>query len=1050
MNRKILALAGVAGVACAMSAKTVALWTLMDAESRVNMQTPTVNGRDAFGRYDLTVPSEGVAATARCGDWEQPPNPDTDPDRLLLGANTGAYKLQDAARYLRNDPVGLNHLSLDRDFTLEGWINIPNLPAANNWFYVAGMVPDGNAGGVRTILSLRNNSGGVNGYSWQVFTANGDRNLFAYGTDEAGRAASEELLNAWHHVALTYRRDDGGQSSWKFYLDGAFKGEARHAPVTARPVTNGFFLGGRGDHGTCAGFDYWRISDAALEPEQFLNAVNSDAGTPCETVAYWPMGRLADGTPDPRDAVGATELSSGVGDLGANRGAFTPNRMSEVVPSPVGAFTGNPPNGTLPGGNAGSMLGVSKVSTCLVAPGLGSSLDATNSFTVEGWFQQERRFGDASLALKDNAGSYLFNTRRPGGKGWALQLWGVGPDNDRTMRLGLYVHNVHSEITLGEDLRLDTGWHHVALTRDLAEGNGTWNVYLDGKLLKKIADPSATYVSLEEPDFHLGGRMGNDHDFQGRLDCVRVSRVALAPEQFLNATEGARSVPDEDVLAFWPLDAKGFALDGRDLRGAYHLTAEPVGAALHPRASESAPEIANPDASAAFRGDPAASNGSFAFNDDGAHASSYAAIMSAALNKVLQEADAYTFECYVYRTAAVNGTWELIFGECLQNGMGVNFTYRSNGFVLFDNKRSNVNDAQFPQSTPNDLPVGKWAHLAYTFRKTASGARYELFVDGVSKGVIESGVVKAGGSPNVLIGGRPWSGNAFKGRIAHVRISRGARTPEEFLCAASGWTPPAHRTWAFWPVDATGTTFDLADRVDGRFGLKRGAPYCSAPVVAAVPGARPSVPNPDASESFVGDPKANASAVELKSGQLAAQNIGLLADPGRPFTVEGWLKWSPTAGAANEMVCGTWALTSKAGWKLQIDKSGEKPELGVFARGYGVPTPLVQGTFGVDVSGWADVWHHVALVCDPYAGDTGEWRLLVDGKPAGAPVKNVWRPCNGLLATQIFLFGSYTDGPTPEEVSCLGAYDMWRVSSGALTADELLFRPPAGATIFVR
>ena len=72
----------------------------------------------------FTVPSEGVVATARCGDWELPPNPDAEPDRLLLGVNT--------------------------------------------------------------IFSLRNNSGNVNGYSWQVFVANVDRKLFAYGTDAEG------------------------------------------------------------------------------------------------------------------------------------------------------------------------------------------------------------------------------------------------------------------------------------------------------------------------------------------------------------------------------------------------------------------------------------------------------------------------------------------------------------------------------------------------------------------------------------------------------------------------------------------------------------------------------------------------------------------------------------------------------------------------------------------------------------------------------------------------------------------------------------------------
>ena len=36
------------------------------------------------------------------------------------------------------------------------------------------------------------------------------------------------------------------------------------------------------------------------------------------------------------------------------------------------------------------------------------------------------------------------------------------------------------------------------------------------------------------------------------------------------------------------------------------------------------------------------------------------------------------------------------------------------------------------------------------------------------------------------------------------------------------------------------------------------------------------------------------------------------------------------------------------------------------------------------------------------------------------------------------------------EVSCQGSYDMWRVSSGALSADELLHRLPGGWTIIVR
>lgn len=1055
-------------VVCAMAvalgatvqAKTVSLWTFWDYDSTVNVQSPTTDARDAFGRYDLTRSNGGLAMTDRCGSWSQPPNPDTDADRLIPAENQKAILLTEAKSYLNNAAIGARYMMLRNDFTLEGWIRLTKLPGDKGWLYVAGCIPKEGDNNIRPILSLRNNSGAVTGagrYSWQMYIAGSDQQLYAFPAPVAGVNDPEvtALTNGWHHLALTFQvRNENGKSEWTFFWDGVRKGSTEHNPITSTNTGSTFYLGGRGDNGTCAAFDYWRLSDEVLTPDQFLNAGGAGTTPVRRTVAYWPLGHNADGTLDTRDVVGACQLSSGLFDANV-----ATNRQIEVVPSPDCAFAGNPPNTTvsLPDGNAGCMQSLGVFQAGLSAVNLGRQLDATNSFTVEGWFKLERRFGLQTL-LKNGNGGYLFNTRGSANRGWALQIW-PNKNADGDIRLGLYVQDIGNSYTFSGNLREDIDWHHTALVRDLKgeDEKGTWCVYLDDVQIGCITDPSEVPPILNEPNLMIGGRPGTETCFQGKIDCVRVSRIALAPEQFLNATENAASVDDADVLAFWPLNASGISLDGRDLKGTYNLTDAPRTANQQPVPDELAPVVSNPDATDIFRGDPARSNGSAAFNVGSGHARAFLSGTSREVcDRFLNTADAYTFECYVYRTEDVNSTWELIFASANRNGndatgVGLNFTYRNNGFVLWDTQRMNKGaDTPFPNSTANDIPLNAWTHIALTYKKTGSAAsQYECFVNGKSKGVIAHASAKNGGHRSFMLGGRPWSGNSFKGRIAHVRLSRGALEPSEFLCAEPE-RPISNDpfTLAYWPLDAQGETLDLSSRVEARYGLQRGSSFGTTGAATASESARRSVPNPDATTGFDGNPKANAGSVTLTQGHLTAENLGLQTDVGRSFTVEGWLKWRNAGGATNEMVCGTFSDSSRAGWKLEIDKSGAFPSFAVYARGYGAVSVIARGSFGVDVSEWEGTWHHLALVCDPYAGDTGEWRLFLDGKAAGTPVANFWRPCNGLLATQLFGLGSVAT--TAGETSCLAGFDMWRVSRGALEPDQFLFAQLPGTFVIVR
>ena len=416
---------GVFAAACLCGlaqARTVALWPL-DYDTYGSF-----DGRCVVDpRFDLAAVSTNVTNLQNDVQWNLPPNPDGTRTAYPPVSRSSVQSRRVAGNgFLYNDAVGV-HVRRDRDFTVEGWLRLHDLPASNDWAVVAtgNNVQSQDNGGDRWVLSFRRREAENYACSWILWAQGGsDRLCFA----DADEATSLERTNAWVHVALVHRAAQGGSDTWQLYLDGAQAGEEVSLPYSAGDVTKSSFdLGGRRtswDRTLAASFDYWRISDACLAPEQFLCAGGEGTWVPStpRTVAYWPLGVTEAGGVDGRDAVGDSPLTSGFDGMSS----FRECRMGA---SAAAAFTGNPPNATvtLPDGNAGSLQGA-QTGGCLRQNDVGAALDLSSSFTVEGWFAPR-------ICERPDKGDWkevvcpLFGTRPDYRQGWSFQYRALSVDN---------------------------------------------------------------------------------------------------------------------------------------------------------------------------------------------------------------------------------------------------------------------------------------------------------------------------------------------------------------------------------------------------------------------------------------------------------------------------------------------------------------------------------------------------------------------------------------------------------------------------------------------
>lgn len=1032
-------------------ARTVALWPL-DYDTNGSF-----DGRCAVDpRFDLAAVAANVANLRNDVQWNLPPNPDGARMAFQPVSRSSVQGRHVSGNgFLYNDAVGV-HVRRDRDFTVEGWIRLHGLPASNEWAIVAAGADADYQSSSRWALSFRRRPTENYACSWIIWANGGSDAVFAADADEA---TSFARTNAWLHVALVHAapQTGGGGDMWTLYLDGVQAGQTVSFPYDAGGdgATASFDLGGRrtsSDRNLAAGFDYWRISDVCLAPEQFLCAGGAGtwvAATP--TVAYWPLGTTAAGGVDGRDAVGDSPLTSGFGGM-------TPFRSCRMGASEASAFAGNPPNATvaLADGNAGSLQGA-QTGGCLMQDAVGAGVDLSTSFTVEGWFAPRICERPVKGDWKEVVGC-LFGTRHDYGKGWALQYRAKRVDD---VQLDLYcvdqTGNLQNNVKMSGSLDL-TGWYetwrHVALVYDAAggaAGYGRWTLFIDGEEAGHVDNARAAEPVTDARAFILGGRADiAGVGFQGGMDCVRVAQAALAPAQFLNAGAGAEAATD--VLALWPLNVEnGVYLDLRDVSGKNnHFASRRWSYPMDHVAAvpDMAPVISNPDASPAFRGDPARVDGCALFRDvDGSNQhQSCLATGSPTVTDAVRGGRDFTFECYYRRTCAATDGQECFFvvGNDYNGTVSVRFFRTAEGFKIWESLNGDLADTLVPGTSDDDLPPGTWHHVALVHTvEDVDGARktvWRVYVDGALKGSASAARnANTGTGSSVLVGGRWYRElNSVNGCLSSARLSRKALAPEAFLCApraAAGAALPA--TAGYWPLDAAAGA-GLANLADAAYPLVAEGTAAAQDAAACA-----AIPNASALTNLVtGAARRNQGSYALgTAGALVAENVGFALSLRRPFTLEGWLKWEEAAGEQVLAAAGLEGAT--AGVDLVLDATGASPRLRVAARGAWPCTPFVDAAFDADLAPCVGAWAHLAVVYDPGDG-AGSWTLFVDGARKGGKVRNFYPP----TTVDYFPCGDLRIGSTDRPL--LGAVDLWRLTEGALAAEDLLWAKPKGLVILVR
>ncbi|MBQ7188443.1 MAG: hypothetical protein IJR99_03415 [Kiritimatiellae bacterium] len=1028
-----------------ISAKTVALWPVEYIEaSGILDGRSAIDARDDFTIYNTSA--KGTSVSAWGIGWHLPPNPDTADNTLFEPRNlTYVIATSNKTSYLVNGNAG-RHLAPTNSFTLEGFFRLNSLPPNQGWWIFTQM---GDYSTNRLLLTLRHNHGAYTSsdfpdaetlYSWQIVSSGHQGGGIDYLLAAISEAEVSALTNGWHHWALTYDFLQGGTCTYAFWMDGEKKGEYA-VPLRANfaMVDNKLELGGRASSTaqTINGaLDYVRISDRVLASSEFLNAGGSGTlsyHTKDRVRCYWKLGKSTSGEIDG---------SPTIGKMGFCGGLFgNPNNPARMIfPETDCAFEGNPPNQTvsLADGNAGSFASrINDSYNVAFVTELGKQLTLTNDFTVEGWIKPQRRNSDCQAGYEHICGT------RFSGNGWGFQMY---VDATHT-KLCLHVQdkngNLFTSVNFGELTGREHEWHHLALSYDAdggPNGRGFWTCYIDGEVSgthenTRTVDPATVF----EKNFKFFQLSAENQVLHGNLDCWRVCSTVLTADQLMCKENGSAAT---DTLALWPMNITGGAyLDGRDVVGSYPIEETPREAYRRAVATDDTPpQVGVP-----------AGNGSAGFRGFGGN-NSYLQTRDPAMSYTMSGADGFTFETWLKLTVDSLSSWNIIFmfggnqTTPATYAANINLSYRNDnnhkGFVLYA-MSGTINDVDFKDANNNPVYLEKnvWTHVALCFHGSATNL-WDLYLNGVKRASISSAVKTLPVGTTLQLGGRSATANSFQGKMACVRISAGVLDPTDFLYAK---TEPAPQTLAFWPIDYSNGVLDLENRLPTEWRLAS-----TGTVSGNGERARATVPRPDTSPTFVGDPLANAgSALLASASSLSAGTVGDHVDVRVPFTAEGWIRWNQEAGNVQETICGTW--NGSCGWRLMIDSTGGFPVFRIQAKGGGVTTKMIDNAFASEAAASLDTgWHHLALTYDPArAYGRGVWSLYVDGKAVGE-TENWWVPSAVSLADWTHEFRLGAASGNSGVVSLIGGFDMWRLSAGMLAPGEFLYAPPRGAILFIR
>lgn len=1045
----------VLSLASAVHSATLALWPLEQDRSGAFDGRNLVDPAGALS--DSGVGSLSFAASGL--GWQLPPNPDPYGHWLELNNRVcavgsgvgGAFaKLEQATPALFNSMSGIG------DFTIEGYLRIDATLDRGAWktFFSA------QTGGGFVTLSLRHTSKSAEYvtddnrdgycYTFECYyrgsladgSPGGDTILWS--VSEADFAAS--FAGVWRHVACTLDHSNVASTRLHFYVDGEEQIAGGVQVGKFRNVDNQDFvlyLGGRADHSLAGAYDYWRISDVALAPADFLCAGGAGTKTvayPTSTVAYWKL--------DP-DENGVLDLRNSVGDyahLRKNSFASHPTVAGDGAWSEPNAF--EPVRGGCDGNGCAALY---QPGMGLKAYDLGAELTPTNSFAVEGWYNPGQREGVSRFDT--NTTGRIFAVADPD-RVWSLQLrktadgrrvFALEAADDETKNGGAPLASGSFTAVLP---RAEV-WHRLRLAYDAATGNGAWTLTFDG-------EPAGTVENVRAPVY--AGAIAGANAYLGSTAVPGTAGRTKSKTGF-SLTVPARNendsvfglydqwsvAKDGATVAAWPLSVRETAgnlwLDGRDTVSAWHFTGtfwnDPIFANVVDTADKAS--VTNPDRSAGFAGDAAANGGSAVMADNANGRGFFFCDDPRVLSLFGDGTQDMTFEYWQKRGTAMRD-WEVIVTGDTENfgygSGGLNFSSRADGFKLWMNAMTLQEDALFADSLKRVNDTAQWHHVALVrkYNPATRKATVSLYQDGVLCSSRE-GTAALHKLVCVEFFGRP-SGSGFVGRVDEMRLSAAALAPSQFLCAAPEPAPtPAEtsrKTLSYWELDNADGAAELGNAIVPALALTGEA--TGSPDMFSASGR---IRNPDPSEPFAGTAAVDHGSVNAASTLVGAY-AGLGLEPTLPFTVEGWCRPSDP-GEAGQVLFRAVNAAGTGGWTLRLVRDGNAVRVALRATSpHAYALTAVDGVFAADLASSLGRWTHLTVVCDPQDG-YGRWLLYVNGKAAGsianavAPGRLAW----GLRDIEI--------GPAAG-----GAFDEWRLSRGILSVDDLLFRPAPGFTLLLR
>ena len=372
---------------------------------------------------------------------------------------------------------------------------------------------------------------GAGSESWQIGLLTNGKLFLRYSGSSSSTSGGNAVVNdgVWHHLALVCSYD-GTDSRFKLYVDGVIDIEKTKSGATKQSTSFGdIYLGAYGLPGRkLAGtVDELRISNVALEPEQFLRVAEPDCPQVVtdDTLVWMSM----DGAANASLADCALEYvksSTSCANWNETTNATIEAALVRKNATGTATFAADVVKPCVHIGNnkKDKETVCTNSASCLLAPegttsGYLFQLSEYNycsaSFTTEMFFRVPQDGGtDARTLLKSNGHFQLtLNSGDTSGK-IRLVYWTAEKgwtDGGR----------------IGEGL-VDGCWHHVALVYDKL--NATLGVYLD-------AVEQKTIQNINLADGAAACFVGGSHDktqlFNGNIDSVRITKGALPPDSFL-------------------------------------------------------------------------------------------------------------------------------------------------------------------------------------------------------------------------------------------------------------------------------------------------------------------------------------------------------------------------------------------------------------------------------------------------------------------------------------------------------------------------------------